>query len=213
MLMQDNATGETNLEAGGFVKGVAVAVVTQNKDPDGLCRVKVRYPWHANSSESHWARIAVPMAGKDRGSVFLPEVDDEVLVVFEREDMRFPYVLGGLWNGQEKPPESNSSGKNDLRVIKTRKGHTLLFDDNTNKGRVELKLNDGKKLAIDDDGIKLQDESGNMLEIDSRGGALTLQATTKLTLKAPFISVEATTGLTLKGSATVTVQGGMVNIN
>lgn len=213
MLGQGSSGGETNLEAGGFVKGVAIAVVTQNKDPDGLCRVKVRYPWHSNSSESHWARIAVPMAGKDRGTVFLPEVGDEVLVVFEREDMRFPFVLGGLWNGQEKPPESNASGNNDIRVIKTRKGHTLLFDDNSSKGRLELKLNDGKKLAIDDDGIKLQDTAGNSLEIDSKDGSMTVQAATKLTLKAPSISVEATSGLTLKGTATVTIQGGMVNIN
>jgi uncharacterized protein involved in type VI secretion and phage assembly len=210
---QDGATSETTHEAGGFVKGVAIAVVTQNKDPDGLCRVKVSYPWHSKSSESYWARIAVAMAGKDRGMVFLPEVGDEVLVVFEREDMRFPYVLGSLWNGQEKPPESNANGQNDIRVIKTRKGHTLLFDDNSSKGRIELKLNDGKKLSIDDDGIKLDDGAGNSLEIDSKGGAMTLQAATKLTLKAPSISVEAATGLTLKGSATVTVQGGMVNIN
>lgn len=213
MLGQDNASGEVNLEAGGYLKGVAIAVVTKNKDPDGLCRVKVRYPWHSDTNESDWARIAVPMSGKDRGMVFLPEVGDEVLVAFEREDMRFPYVLGFLWNGKEKPPESNANGNNDLRVIKTRKGHTLLFDDNSSKGRIELRLNDGKKLSIDDDGIKLDDGTGNSLEIDSKGGSMTLQAATTLTLKAPSISVEATTGLTLKGSATVTIQGGMVNIN
>ena len=93
--------GETNLESGGFVKGVAVALVTDNKDPDGLGRVKVRYPWHSQSTQSYWARIASPMAGKDRGTVFYPEVGDEVLVVFDREDLRFPYVLGGLWNGKD----------------------------------------------------------------------------------------------------------------
>ena len=208
-----SAMSEINLESGGFVKGVAIALVTQNQDPDGLCRVKVRYPWHSDSAESYWARLAVPMAGNDRGTVFLPEVGDEVLVIFEREDMRFPYVLGGLFNGQDKPPESNASGKNDIRVIKTRKGHTLLFDDSTSKGRIELKLNDGKKLAIDDDGIKLDDGAGNSLEIDSKGNSVTLQAAATLTLKAPAIAVEATKGLTLKGSEQVTIQGGMVNIN
>lgn len=207
------AQSETNLEAGGFVKGVALALVTQNKDPEGLGRVKVRYPWHSKTAESDWTRIAGPMAGNGRGTMFLPEVGDEVLVVFEREDMRFPYVLGALWNGKEKPPESNANGKNDIRVIKTRKGHVLLFDDNSSKGRVELKLNDGKKLAIDDDGITLDDGSGNRLAIDSKGGAMTIQAATKLTLKAPSISVEATGALTLKGTANVTISGGIVNIN
>ncbi len=208
-----NAASETNLESGGFVKSVAIALVTQNQDPEGLCRIKVRYPWHSDSAESYWARLAVPMAGKDRGMVFLPEVGDEVLVVFEREDMRFPFVLGGLWNGKDKPHESNSSGKNDIRAIKTRKGHTLLFDDNSSKGRIELKLNDGKKLAIDDDGIKLDDGAGNSLEIDSKGGSMTIKAATKLTLKASTIALEATTGLTLNSSATVTIKGSMVNIN
>src|SRR6185437_12498879 len=95
---------ETAHEAGGYVKGVAVALVTQNNDPEKSCRVKVRYPWHEQASESYWARLAVPMAGDGRGVVLIPEVGDEVLVAFEREDLRFPYVLGALWNGKDKPP-------------------------------------------------------------------------------------------------------------
>jgi len=204
---------ETRRESGGLIEGVAVALVADNKDPEGLGRVKVSYPWHSNPAQSYWARIAVPMAGKGRGTVFYPEVGDEVLVVFERKDMRFPYVLGGLWNGKDKPPEANADGKNDIRVVKTRKGHTLLFDDNDSKGRIELRLNDGKKLSIDDDGITLDDGAGNSLSIDSKGGAVAMQAASSLTLKAPSISVESTGTLTLKGTATVTVQGGMVNIN
>lgn len=213
MVGASSATSESNLEAGGFVKGVAIALVTQNQDPDGLCRVKVRYPWHSDSAESYWARLAVPMAGKDRGMVFLPEVGDEVLVIFEREDMRFPLILGGLWNGKEKPPESNGSGKNDIRVIKTRKGHTLLFDDNASKGRIELRLNDGKKLAIDDDGITVDDSAGNTLKIDSKGGAVTVEAKAKLSLKAQTIEVVGTAGLKLMSSANVTIQGSMIMIN
>jgi uncharacterized protein involved in type VI secretion and phage assembly len=93
-------------EAGGYVKGVAIAIVTQNRDPDGLGRVKVRFPWYENSNESYWARIAVPMAGKKQGTYFLPERDQEVLVAFEREDVRFPYVIGALWNAKARPPVS-----------------------------------------------------------------------------------------------------------
>jgi uncharacterized protein involved in type VI secretion and phage assembly len=109
--------------------GVATALVTSNKDPDGLCRVKVRYPWQEGSRATYWARLAMPMAGTARGVVLIPEVGDEVVVAFERGDLRSPYVLGSLWNGKTKPPLANSNGKNDKRVIKSRKGHQLLFDD------------------------------------------------------------------------------------
>lgn len=202
---------ETDHEAGGYVKGAALALVTQNKDPDGLGRVKVRYPWHSQSAESYWARVATPMAGKGRGLVLLPEVGDEVLVIFEREDLRFPYVLGGLWNGKEQPPERNADGKNNIRLLKTREGHMLLFDDGS-PGRIELKLKDGKKLHIDDDGLEITDGSGNSIKIDSKGGTITVQSSTSLTLKSPQISVESSGPLSLKG-ATVTIQGTPISLN
>jgi len=100
--------------------GVTVGIVTNNKDPDGLGRVKATLPWMADQIETDWARVVTPMAGGSRGVYFLPEVDDEVLVAFEHGDPGSPYVLGGLWNGKDKPPESNSDGKNDLRTIKSR---------------------------------------------------------------------------------------------
>lgn len=208
-----DALTEVGLEAGGLVKGAAVALVTQNQDPDGLGRVKVRYPWRHDSAESHWARIAVPMAGAGRGTVFYPEVGDEVLVLFEREDMRFPYVIGGLWNGKDKPPEANSDGKNDIRLIKSRKGHLLRFDDGKAKGTVELKLNDGKRLTIDDDGITIDDGSGNSVKIESKGGEVSVKAATTLKVSAPTISIEATGTMTLKANGNMTIQGAMVSIN
>ena len=64
MTLMEAAPRETAHEAGGYLKGVAVALVTQNKDDEGLCRVKVRFPWHDKPRESHWARLATPMAGK-----------------------------------------------------------------------------------------------------------------------------------------------------
>ena len=87
----------------GRILGVVTGVVTNNKDPDKLGRVKVRFPWLSDTDESWWARVASPMAGKDRGVFFLPEVDDEVLVAFEHGDPRFPYVIGALWNGSTPP--------------------------------------------------------------------------------------------------------------
>lgn len=208
------SAGETSSEItheSGYAKGVAVAIVTQNKDEDGLCRVKVRYPWHDKPRESFWARLAVTMAGGERGTVFIPEVGDEVLVGFEREDLRFPYVLGALWNGKDKPPLNNGDGKNDKRIIKSRKKHYLLFDDGA-KGVVELAHENGAVVRFTDTEIELKDSQGNQLKIE-KSGAITLQASTSLKIKAATISIEATGTLDLKANATLTVRGALVNIN
>jgi uncharacterized protein involved in type VI secretion and phage assembly len=203
---------ETELESGGYAKGVAVAVVTQNKDPEGQCRVKVRYPWYDQPRESYWARLATPMAGNDRGVVMIPEVGDEVLVAFEREDLRFPYVLGGLWNGKDKPPASNGDGKNDKRLIKSRSKHYLLFDDGES-GAVELSLQDGKKVRFDDQGLSVEDENGNHFKIDSRSGAVEINATGKLTIKAASVEISATGSLDAKAGAKLALNSAMITIN
>ena len=85
------------------ISGVVPAVVTNAKDPDQLGRVKIKLPWLADSYESWWARTVQPGAGKDRGAAVLPEVGDEVLVAFAQGDLEHPYVLGGLYNGMDKP--------------------------------------------------------------------------------------------------------------
>jgi uncharacterized protein involved in type VI secretion and phage assembly len=212
MTLMESAPRETAHEAGGYVKGVAVALVTQNKDDDGLCRVKVSYPWHDKPRESYWARLATPMAGKERGLVVIPEVGDEVLVAFEREDLRFPYVLGALWNGKDKPPLANSDGNNDKRTLKSRKKHHLLFDDGES-GVVELAHEKGRKIVFDDKGFVVQDEKGNVVKVDSDSGAMTIEAKGQLNIKAATVTIEATGTLDLKAKTTLTISGSVVNIN
>jgi uncharacterized protein involved in type VI secretion and phage assembly len=210
--MVSNVARETEHEAGGVVRGVAIATVTQNQDPDKLCRVKVRFPWHEKSTESYWARLATPMAGDDRGLVVIPEVGDEVLVAFEREDLRFPYVLGGLWNGKDKPPRDNSDGNNDDRIFKSRKKHYLLFKDGS-QGSVELAHEKGRKVLFDDNGVVVQDEKGNSVKIDSNANSITIEAVGTLKIKADSITIEATGTLDLKASGTLGLRGSLVNIN
>ncbi|WP_374476764.1 phage baseplate assembly protein V [Zoogloea sp.] len=212
MNLHDLTVSDTGLEAGGHAKGVAVAIVCNNKDDSGQGRVKVKYPWYKNPTESYWARVATPMAGANRGLYFIPEVDDEVLVAFDRGDVRFPYILGSLWSGKAPAPENNANGKNDRGVIRSRKGHSLSFDDGET-GQVRLALNDGKTLTINDEGIRIDDGKGNSLHIDSKGGQLTVEAATKLSLKAPAISIESSGTLEIKAGATLTLQGAMININ
>lgn len=203
---------ETDLEAGGFVKGIAIALVTQNDDPEHLCRVKVRYPWHDKPADSYWARLAMPMAGHDRGLVLIPEVGDEVVVGFEREDLRFPYVLGALWNGQDDPPVFNDNGNNDKRILKSRKRHYFLFDDGP-EGVVEVAHEKGRKVRFDDHGIEMLDEMGNVFKIESDSGAITIEANGPLKIKAATVTIEASGTLDLKASATLSVRGTLVNIN
>ena len=197
---------------GNPINGVAVAIVRENRDPSGLARVKVSFPWHSRPDESYWARLATPMTGKQFGTFFLPEVDDEVLVAFERGDIRFPFVVGSLWNGDRKPPVTNADGRNDIRTIRTRKGHALTFDDGV-KGRLRLELNDGKAITIDDGGITIDAENGNRIVIGSASGVTTIEAASTLRIRASQIAIEASGAVDIKAGGTLTLRGSLIAIN
>ncbi|WP_435210111.1 phage baseplate assembly protein V [Streptomyces sp. bgisy034] len=100
----DYPTGQETAPAGGGFLGVVIGIVRNNRDPQGLGRVKVELPWLADGTLTDWARVAVPMAGPGTGFFFLPEPDDEVLVAFEHGNPEVPYVVGALWNGKDRPP-------------------------------------------------------------------------------------------------------------
>jgi uncharacterized protein involved in type VI secretion and phage assembly len=213
LTLAEAAPSETTLEAGGHAKGVAVAIVRENKDSSGQGRVKVSFPWHSQPQESYWARVATPMAGANRGVYFIPEVSDEVLVAFDRGDLRFPYVLGSLWNGQDQSPEKNSDGKNDVRVIHSRSDHKITINDSRETPLMQIELADGKRVTLDNDGIELDDKQGNKVTIQSSAGSITVQAATSVSLKAPQISIEASGTMTVKSGGTLTIQGSLVTIN
>jgi type VI secretion system VgrG family protein len=123
------------------IYGIQPAIVTDNKDPDRLGRVKVKFPWLDNGGTeagSKWVRMTQLGAGKDRGFFCLPEVDDEVLVAFTHGDPARPVIVGSLWNGKDTPPREGE-GKNDVRLWKSRSGHTLLFDDTDSKEKVSIR--------------------------------------------------------------------------
>lgn len=200
--------------AGARLLGVVVGVVTNNQDPDGLGRVRVRLPWLSATEESHWARLAVPMGGKDRGVYFLPEVDDEVLVAFEHGDLRLPYVLGALWNGQDTPPADNRDGKNNLRVIKSRSGHVIRLNDEDGKERIEIVDKDGKNsIVIDTAKNTLTITTDQDIVLTAPQGTIKLEAQ-KIELKSSAdTTIEAGAGMDVKASATLNVKGATVNLN
>jgi uncharacterized protein involved in type VI secretion and phage assembly len=217
----------------GKVYGVVVGVVTNNQDPEKMGRVKLQFPWLNQTDESNWARVATMMTGKDRGTWFLPEVGDEVLVAFEHGDVQFPYVVGSLWNGVDTPPRDNADGQNNERVIRSRSGHELIFGDEGGKEKVEIKTKAGHQILLDDasgsEKITLVDKSGgNKIELDSAAGTVAFTGQNKISFKALEIEITADTKLTMKGaqveitadadlkvqsSAMLTLKGSLVKIN
>lgn len=205
---------------GRRIEGIVLGIVTNNQDPENMGRVKVKFPWLEEGDESYWARVATLMAGKDRGTFFLPEVEDEVLVAFDHGDIDHPYVIGTLWNGVDTPPETNENGKNNIRKIKSRSGHEIIFDDNDEekKEKIEIRTNGGHTIVLDDSAggekIEIKDKTGNnSIVIDSVQNAITISSQTKLIIKSQMIEIEAGGMMTIKSGANLTIKGAIVQIN
>jgi uncharacterized protein involved in type VI secretion and phage assembly len=200
--------------------GVAAGIVTNNQDPDGLGRVKLRFPWLSDNNETDWVRIAMLMAGAERGSFFLPEVGDEVLVAFEHGDINHPFVIGALWNSTASPPDTNSDGQNNIRKFTSRSGHEIIFndDDTAQQEKIEINTNAGHQVVLDDSAgqekIEIIDKTGsNKITIDSVQNSISMESVTKLSIKSLEVEIQADTNLTLKGTAMVTVEGGIIKLN
>ena len=180
---------------GGRWYGVYPALVTDIKDPDGQGRVKVTLPWSADSAGARyeaWARLATMMGGNNRGSWFVPDNNDEVLVAFEGGDTRRPYVIGGLWNGSDKPPESmDGSGKNDKKVLRSRNGVKVTLDDSSGKETFIAETPGGQKVTLKDGpgAVEIVDSNGNSIKLESSG--ITLTASAKVTINAGQMAISA----------------------
>jgi len=175
--------------------GVFPAVVSDLKDPDSQGRVKVRLPWLADSGGSvyeAWARLATMMAGSNRGTWFVPDVDDEVLVSFEAGDPNRPYVIGALWNGKDSPPLSmDGAGKNYKKQICSRNGVKVTLDDQDGQETLTLETPGGQKMTLKDGpgSVSIEDSNGNSIKLESAG--ITVTASAKVTVNASTVAVSA----------------------
>jgi phage baseplate assembly protein V len=200
--------------ADGRFTGVAMAIVTNNRDPDGLGRVKVRLPWLGDQVESDWARVVTPAAGAQRGLYWLPEVDDEVLVAFEHGQPDSPYVLGGLWNGKDKPPEANPDGKNNVRALKTRSGHQIRLTDTQGEEKIEIVDKTGKNsivISAKDNSVAITADAD--VTVKSTNGKLKLSGNGVEITSQAAVKIEASQNLELKAGPQLNLKGQMVNIN
>ncbi len=194
--------------------GVAGGVVTNNQDPDKLGRIKVRYPWLSDDNETDWVRIATLMAGGERGSFFLPEVGDEVLVAFEHGDINHPYVIGTLWNGVDVPPETNSDGQNNIRKIRSRSGHEVVLDDTDgNEKIVIVDKTEKNKITIDTAKNTIEITSNQDIKLSATNGKISLEAMEIEIKSSANTKIEAGANADLKASGNTTVKGAMVMIN
>ncbi len=199
--MFDKTTLETTLDdrlpagLGGRCYGVYPAVVTDLKDPDGQGRVMIKLPWAADAGSGQyeaWARLCTMMAGNNRGSFFVPDVDDEVLVAFEDGDPRRPYVLGGLWNGSDAPPEAmDGGGNNDKKVLRSRNGVKVTLDDTGGQEKLILETPGGQTVTLQDGPgvVEIKDSNGNSIKLEASG--VTITAAAKLTIDAPQVAVSS----------------------
>ncbi|MBI5876497.1 MAG: VgrG-related protein [Chloroflexi bacterium] len=167
--------------ASNAAMNLAIGIVTDNKDPEEMGRVRVKLPFLSESDVSAWARVATPMAGDGRGFMYLPEVDDEVLIGFEHGDIHRPFVIGGLWNGKDKLPMNASEavggdGKVNKRVLKSRSGHTITLDDTEGSEAISIVDKTGNNKIV-------MKSSDNSMEIKVDGD-LKIESKGKITFKA-----------------------------
>lgn len=233
------------------ILGVVVGIVRDLKDPQKLGRVKVDFPWLAESADavtmesgeerahSYWARVATLMGGAGRGSYFIPEVGDEVLVAFEHGDIDRPCVIGALWNADDRPPETmDGDGKNDIRSITSRSGHRIVLNDSDDQPSILIVDNTGDNsilidtannamtfrvkgnLTFEVDGDIIMKAKGKWT-VDATGdaglqtrGNLEAKATGNAKLEASGpLDVKSNAQVTVEGSAGAELKGAMVTVN
>ncbi len=197
-----------------------IGIVTDNKDPQKLGRVKVKFPVLSDKDTSWWSPIIMLGASKNRGWFFIPEIEDEVLCIFEQGEMDRPLVVGALWNGKDKPPDKNPGG-NPRRVIKSREGSRIIFDDD----KMQLIIEDGAG-----NGRITLDASANKILIEALKGDVCFQAPSgDMKIVAKSASFKASSNVeihaggamawgtdaaaTINGGAGTTLSGAKVNIN
>lgn len=198
---------------GQQLAGVTLAQVKQTKDPKGLGRITVNFQIAGALLESDWLQVMSFYGGSGYGAFFLPEEGDSVLVAFSGGNINQPFVLGVLWNGGIKPPVEGAERQQNVRVIKTRQGKQLIFDDSE----------DGQLTLIDEKQNKVQIDTANKRIVVESTGDVSVTAAGLLTLKANQVVIQNTAGsvklelnaasLQANGGPSIKLNAGMIELN
>ena len=219
-----------------LLNGVYIGIVTNTNDPEKLGRIKVKIPVLDDKTELDWARVAVLTAGADRGTLFIPDVGDEVLVAFLLGDLRQPVVIGSLWNQQKKPPAPENKEAPSY-LVRSRSGHEFQINDDKSDGKILLKTKGGHQIEMSDKqgSVQVKDKSGqtitmksNSIEIVSgsakvtvKGGNVSIETPSSVKIKGSQVNIQADASLEIKANASlkltssgiVELKGSMVKIN
>lgn len=179
----------------GWMHAGYLAKVVSLDDPNSRNRVQIRLMAFDDVEKQDapmWARVVAPFAGSDRGMFFLPDVDDEVLVVFMNGDARFPMILGGLWNGNaSSPADIESGGTNRYKRIKSKNGVVITMDDQQGQETLKMETPGGQKITLQDGPgtIVVEDSNGNSIKLESAG--ITVNSSAKVTVNASQLAITA----------------------
>jgi len=187
--------------------GVVSAIVTNTKDPDQLGRVKVKFPVLSDTYESWWARVVQLGSGGKRGTVWLPEVGDEVLVAFSQDSMQQPYVLGGVFNGQDKPDKDwgdhvdGTDGKIKRRALVSRTGMLVEFLEGPDGEQLNVSTNDGKQRVslVQKSQAAIQIVSEGPVEVTAKQDVTVKTDSGNVSMSGMKITLDAKSDLELKG--------------
>lgn len=193
-----------------YIQGVVTAIVVDNEDPLGEGRVRLTYPWLHQSMETEWCRVCQLYAGDGYGSFFVPEKNDEVLVSCVHGDLNEAIVLGGLYNGKDKPAGKREKPPGaDQKLIRTKGKHQVLLEDTAAKKKLELKSSADQILVLDDQNnrIVIDTGSGQKISMEKNGNSITLSTT-----GGQSITLDGKGGITISGPTTIKLDGAKVDI-
>ena len=194
-----------------MLDGVAIGIVVDNVDPDGMHRVKVRLPVESvgGEVETHWCRMMTPMGGKGRGLVILPEIGTEVVLCFSYKSLQ-PYVIGGVYNGSDDAPEpyKNDDEKNNLRVFWSRNDHMVIFDDTEGEEKVQLGAQATERMDVTSGPIHQTLDSAEKVITEYCDKDTFWEASQTISIKCTDLNVEAGNSITLSASSTMDQQAG-----
>jgi phage protein D len=211
------ATNGSRSGGGPPIYGVVIAEVTDVRDPQKLARVKLKFPWLSETYESDWVRVTYPGAGKKRGLVLIPEVNDEVLVAFEHGDVRRPYVIGGLFNGKDMPVKyvdefDRSTGAVDIRHFHSRSGQEIFFSDGADVQGITIQTSKAKQIvSLDETNREILIENNGSISI--RGGSVFVEGGTVKIKASGQLELSGDGGVKLSSGGVVEISGAQVKLN
>lgn len=186
-----------------------IATVVSNEDPDQKGRVEVQFQWQSGDMKTSWIRVMTPdggssdKVGTNRGFLFIPEKDDQVMVGFRYNDPNRPFVMGSLFSGTTG---AGGSDGNKIKSITTRSGSTIVFDDDDNDGSITITDAASNSVSLDGTGV-ISVTANDQISLSTGSSSLTMKSDGEITLQGENIIISAKTKATMESQGEVVING------